>query len=1478
MKKSESPLNKINQIEQAIRRLSPADFGKLCVAFLHARIETVVDYGNAKGTGKTRAGMPDAYIRADDGSYTFIQFTTAAKAKLPKKLEKDIDDCFAPSDDLPDPAERKIEKIILCFTEAINPKTQESLYAHLASLSGADIELELLGIDLLAHDILRDNRYAPLAKHMLGIELDSGQLLTRDKFVRKFEPSVDGIKLPLSYPLVAREAELEKSLQLLEESDVLLLHGQAGVGKTRLALAVGEAYLKAHPKVEFRVIEYLGGDALVQDLQLYLREDQPYLILVDDINRLLPPQGQAVALEAVLQLLRSDRPAPVKLIVTVREHAKSEVISTLGTAPYQILKLTQAAPEEIRSFVKDNFSLNEAAQDHILRLSQGNFRLAVMASKKAQDTNSFHSIHDAAELFEAFFRDVRLTPLSWQLMGIISFFQCMDWRDRAAWKRILAALEVEASWGQVQSTLDQLYQQELIDQLRGQVKVEDQVFASYAIYRSFIKDQRLDFYGYLKHLFAKEDPKLVRDALIPLFNYFGYQKAKAVLQPAVAHYWKDIEDLPEAALRFWRDFWHMMPDTCLGYLYRQIQPLPVQEEALPSLDFEELKTKSNPYQPGGDETLNVLLDFCRRPDEHFDFALQLIFLYLERRPRAMLPVSLFFRNELDYELDDLLRFDYLRQRKFVGFFGDTLDRERLSPQQAWVLLSVVPVWLKTDFRDHASIDRNTIHLRNGKLPVTASLQTLRKQLWEALFQAFSILPEHTLAALRQYPHAEVDPQKALLAQDLARLLPFIEENLDPMNINHTMWVHGLLGKVDYYELDKEEDGVGHAWFSVDKLNSVNQHFSTEVVEVYHVLRVGIEDRKQWSREDRKTHDPIKQRIERYFKTHDFEGFRRFLDIYENLYEYHGRHWATPDDVSYVFEHLLEQKPALGLRVVALALARGNKVQLGSYHFIRAVLDAAKDFEQAFEVLDQASAPNQVSLLLALLYEAPQDERITPKLEAFLALLRETPQRYLWVQLEKLSKVEAIRPGFLAAVLAILMEKKRSEQAFTFTIDWKDLIAHASMLEKLPQDQVHPAYLETLIPQHRSSFEWSVDIHRSAFKYLLGQDTTLLAQLIEVCQARFGVEAGSLFRHESFGFVWEMAQAEEIIRLALNAFKSYFHVAFEHPAICLFKGAVQNQRAEDFLHHTLRTEGKNHAFIKLLFEIITYTYSEEQRLAFLQTWLQANPDDSAELLRELPLTRNGVMVNDHEGAFYDHQISFLERIKSLSLLKRITYLPHRETLAQEIQSLRHRKRSHQERDFFEGISAPQRNGHKPFFKPLITPDLLSLYDWLLQKWPLGEFAVWTTRWLADWMLHQPAQHWTVIEVDAEMIESVYAYLSQRKPYQGSIHLTTERATVVSDPIAQAGGYLIHPYEEGAFARHLWQEVRGVNVPRLEKILVDLLAEPAVFPTYQGKELARLIQSAAEETHLYLDMLQEYATQRGVSEKIKPFLFTSMLPYP
>jgi len=175
-----------------------------------------------------------------------------------------------------------------------------------------------------------------------------------------------------------------------------------------------------------------------------------------------------------------------------------------------------------------------------------------------------------------------------------------------------------------------------------------------------------------------------------------------------------------------------------------------------------------------------------------------------------------------------------------------------------------------------------------------------------------------------------------------------------------------------------------------------------------------------------------------------------------------------------------------------------------------------------------------------------------------------------------------------------------------------------------------------------------------------------------------------------------------------------------------------------------------------------------------------------------------------------------------------------------------------------------------FTPAVPPELANLWQAVASELFLNSGCVWTTQWLNEFTTHQLMRTMQLVEVAPEALQSTYYALKDR--LGGRVFLQPD-ARVLELYVAETpDAVLVLPLVSRAPVQH----VAGTPVPRLEKLLIDLLSDPALFAAYQGEELCTIYRTAARRYRLDARTLFSYAKRRGKALALRKLLLTVGLP--
>ena len=386
-------MGRYQSIENGLREINETVFQELCDKFLVLRNENYAAFsriGSQSGKQKTVRGTPDSFFLLSNGNYLYVEVTTNMSDK--NKLANDIRACFDP-EKTRIPIE-KIQEIVLCFNFNIDQKQTEELNQTARSFKD-NVKVSYWSLDALAMELHLQHR--DLVHEYLGLPFDTGQIVSIASFVSEYHRAAQAIATPLDNEFVHREKEKKDLKRALVATDFIVLSGAPGVGKTKLAIETITEFLNENNGYHAYCVSY-KSHALLDDLHQYLQKEKDYILFVDDANRI-------DAFNQITGFYKTQRTGKFKIVITVRDYAFQEVNKLcldFNPKPISIEKFTD---EQIVDVIKAKpFNiLNSEYQKEIIRIADGNPRLAIMAARLALGKQSINALHDVSDLFDKYF-------------------------------------------------------------------------------------------------------------------------------------------------------------------------------------------------------------------------------------------------------------------------------------------------------------------------------------------------------------------------------------------------------------------------------------------------------------------------------------------------------------------------------------------------------------------------------------------------------------------------------------------------------------------------------------------------------------------------------------------------------------------------------------------------------------------------------------------------------------------------------------------------------------------------------------------------------------------------------------------------------------------------------------------------------------------------------------------------------------------
>ena len=754
-------------IKAQLLQLNGGDFQAMCDEYLQKEgYRKPVCYGEKAGTYKTTRGTPDSYFITADNRYVFAEYTTQC-SNIGDKLFSDIKKCLDESrTGVP---VHKIAEIVFCHTcDNLPPKYDYEAKEYCQSKG---VNLVIIGIDEIASKLSR--KYPLLAKHYLGIEVDTGQIRSLDEFIEQYDSNP--LAAPLNTCFQFREKELQRIYDAFDKCNIVILSGAPGVGKTKLAVHFADQYAGENN----RNLYCFQNQALelYEDLRSYMEQPGAYLLFIDDANQLSQ-------LSLIIDYVnRQSSGYDVKILLTVRKYAFEKVKNVIQRiSAFEVIEIGLFTDQEIESLIVAAYGKNisQTCLDRIARIAEGNARLAMLAGKVAKSTNRLASINDASQLYDAYYGEAFTTA------GISS---SRDLQISAGIIAFLGAIRLDRL-GPVQTVLNdtgitlesfdhcvhQLHDKELADLCHDKaVAISDQCFANYILKYVIYDKKTLRLSRMLELCFLSFRQRTIH-ALNVLGTVFGCPEMHNFISDEVGVVWEKYSH--ESTASFWelvKAFYPINQEQTLIFLQKQIE-----ETQAVIVANNDICGVNEGYHPK-DNIIEVLGGFFEL--ENIDAALDLFFEYYKKRPdlyKQFLDAATFNyginRKNLEHDLSSVQRF--ISKITEASNHWENVSVRRLFFDYSKELLQF-------SFSPHeATRNANGVRIYTFFLVPTAAVLHYRKTLWEQLTLALNKTQEKRVIfqLLESYGRNYGESGAQIIHEEVPLISQIIHDFLQPSNI------------------------------------------------------------------------------------------------------------------------------------------------------------------------------------------------------------------------------------------------------------------------------------------------------------------------------------------------------------------------------------------------------------------------------------------------------------------------------------------------------------------------------------------------------------------------------------------------------------------------------------------------------------------------------------------------------------------------
>jgi len=1242
-------MSKIIEIENALSKINGDIFQEFCNHYLFYILNpnSIEPIGSVIGKEKSRKGIPDSYFTTKEGELIFAEYTTKEKAERNNsffnKLKDDIHNCFDSNKTNLRPEE--INKVILCFTSRITPIERKDL-EYLCNSYNPSCKLKLIGI--------RDLSFAVLAYPILGeyinVNICTGQILRPSEFIAEYEKSK--LATPLSNTFYGRKIEIEDGLKKISESNILIIYGSPGTGKSKYAIELAKQYSDSNQDIEFLCIGNKGM-SIWEDLKTFIIKDKKYILLVDDANRL------AQNFQLILSLLHYDPNGNIKVIVTVRDYALAQVKDISKDYNYSLIEIKEFSKDEIKELIKlSDFNIEETpVVDRILDIARGNARLAIMSAKVANKSTNILELNDASQIYDEYFdpifKEVQILnePITQKVLALISFFGRIDKENREFCDSVFLGLGINEN--QFWEICYLLNENELVDLFEQHVvKISDQIFSTYIFYKIVIDLEKIKFTFFLDNYLDYENR--IKDTIIPVINTFNYKKIEVNLKPIVVRKWNEIslQNNYEKSLKFLDLFWFYLSSQVIVSLKKHIDSLEKQSTKNYRYNIEHNEFS---YGPGKD--IEILSRFQYLEAPIFKDALELLFYYGIEVPNKMPALIYLLKERFCFTRFGYMYGDYI-QHAVLDFLLEKVQSSKDKLIFENILLFFIPYYLKVEYREDES-DGKQFTLYTFQVWLSESIISFRKKCFDYLLTCES--KSLVLTIVQNLNAFEYKDSNDIYKFDSEYIFLLINKYFSSEEFEDCFIIQKLIEDLDVLKLSYPKE--------------FKNKFKNKLYRLIEILQSDKQRRKELSwQEEEKLHK--KELIDycQNFETSDYFGLLENVDLIFKKTIKSNIELQYFRSLDIILGDIAKKDCNLFLEVLNRNFTKHNLRLNYVYIFNSYFKFNQKYYYELFQLISNLKFDIKLDYYFTLETKHISNEHYKLFYFNLLDTLSSIENKFSFWDLTFISKYAQNKDEskIYIEVLSLLLSKiKIDEVNISFGAVF---IEKCLSFEDIPMKLITEAYLFT--NKHEQHFDYKNDI----FKKLVERDFNVLFEFLDF-NSKDRISYHDLI-HEDFEFLWTLDNYQEIIKAIFNYFIEYNAYHFSEKAINAFfprnKGELDN-KAIDFLRGIVINHFDNDKYIEVVFNVICYSYPNS-RDEFLSTFLKLNK--SFDLFMKLELVRRGHSFSGSYIPILENDKLLWQRILSViqNLPNGLNYIEHKDYVAKEIHYCELRIKQEMKREF------------------------------------------------------------------------------------------------------------------------------------------------------------------------------------------------------
>ena len=817
---------------------------------------------------------------------------------------------------------------------------------------------------------------------------------------------------------------------------------------------------------------------IYEDLKLFLNTSGEYILVVDDANQL------SARLEHIINYVNmQSKGFNVKILITVRSYALQKVLNNIqARTSYSVIGINLFTDDEIKKLLETSLNiLNQEYQEKIIKIAEGNARIAILAGKLACQSKNLNSINDVSQLYDDYFgaylnNEIDCNQELGICAGIVAFLEAfhLDYID----DNILTILKEKGiNKEQFIENIKKLHEREIVDIYNDKaVKFSEQCLSNYFLKYIFFNKKSLSLSSIINIGFQNYRERIISTVNI-LINIFANKELIEFVSNEIKIVWKKLEsENSPYFFDFVKIFFRINPTETLIILKRKIEQ---EKGTIIDMSNTDILIEKN-YQNIDNDIIEILSGFSGTID--FPTSLELFFQYYLKCPNLYknfyYAIDQYFRiNRKSLENDFYTQINFFRK---LEEFSNKWQEKNIT----LLFLEIVENFLKFFFNSSEN-GRKITHVVFYRFSLTMSkgVQEYRKLIWKSLLEISKKIEykEKIWNIIYSYGKDRIEKENfPILEFDLKYIKKILDFNFPTNNLKNCILANNLLNV--FYKIGYTKESL------------FTEYFNSDSFHLYSLLK-GPDYRIE--RDFEKIESIKKQSIEKYLVNASYEKQKYLIDICcecENINK--QTEWETTNALTTIFDVLPDK---LYVDMVKYYIEKNTPLNLYPCSLVKKLFSLISK-DEVFNLINNSNFKYKNFWLFSYFSELPQELIEKKDLQNMYNFLKDTSDKSItssyYRDVNFLEKYQNIDKSIFIKGCEIILSKKTYSLFVVYTYFHSLFISHDSNSKEIIQKFYNNLNLLEEIYFTMFSYEDIFDYNGNFFKEFYIIKPSILDKLID----------------------------------------------------------------------------------------------------------------------------------------------------------------------------------------------------------------------------------------------------------------------------------------------------------------------------------------------------------------------------------------------